>query len=292
MLKSMTGFGIGDYDTEEYKIHIEMKSVNQRYCDIEFHIPNGLNSIEDEARKIINKQVLRGKVDVYVNFSADKSSKKQIKVDKGLAIAYHKALNEMSDLLHLARPDDIGEIAQYPGVLTMEEGFCLEGYHEPFLQALSAALSELMKMRRAEGEYIYGDLQMRVDKLVNYVEKIDKFAPQIVDNYRQRLQKTIDDVLDKKNIDELRIIQETAIYADKVNFTEELVRLQSHFKQFEKMIEIDEPAVGRKLDFLVQEMNRETNTIAAKANCAEVAQLVVDVKGEIEKIREQLQNIE
>ena len=293
MIKSMTGFGAGNCENESYKIHIEVKSVNQKFLDLDFHMPRCLNPFEDAMKRRIRTYASRGKMDVNVNFQDKREKKKEIRVDKNLAIAYHKALNDMSDLLHLARPDDVCEIAAYPEVLRLEdmdEG--LEDCETVLLEALDAAMERLVQMREVEGRNIYEDFQKRIAVLEGYVENISGLAPQIVAHYRERLQKTLSELLDKQDIDETRIIQETAVYADKINYTEEVVRIRSHFKQFRRIIDTTDVPVGRKLDFLIQEMNREINTIASKANNVEAAQLTVDVKSEIEKIREQIQNIE
>lgn len=292
MLKSMTGFGVGDYDSESYKIHVEVKSVNNRYNDIVFHMPRLLNPLEDQMKKFIAGFVGRGKVDVFIAFTDATGEHKKIRVDKKLAVAYHKALNEISDLLRLARPDDVHQIAQYPEVLGIEENILdLDLFKGPFRQALEQAMTQFMAMRTAEGLHIYKDLAMRLDELAEIVTVIEKHAPQVVADYRERLQNLLA-AYAMQDVDQTRVIQEVALFADKANVTEEIVRLKSHFKQFRRAIDETEGAVGRKLDFIVQEMNRETNTIASKANSAEIARLVVDMKSEIEKIREQIQNIE
>ena len=293
MLRSMTGFGAGDAENESYRIHVEVKSVNQRYLDIDVHMPRLLNPFEEPMKKRIKAYASRGKMDLNVTFVDKRDKQKIIRVDKSLAVAYHKALNEISDLLHLARPDDVCEIAAYPDVITMEEtADSLEGCEEILMAALDAALKNFMAMREAEGANIEADFQQRLGVLEGYVEKIAALGPQIVEHYRERLNKTLKELLAAQDIDENRIIQETAIYADKVNYTEEIVRLQSHFKQFREILAAADAPVGRRLDFLVQEMNREINTTASKANSTEAAQLSVDVKSEIEKLREQIQNIE
>ncbi len=293
MLKSMTGFGAGDAENENYKIHIEVKAVNQRYLDLNLYMPRSLYPMEDAMRQNIKKYAARGKMDVNVTFFDKREKEKTIRVDKNLAIAYHKALNEMSDLLHLARPDDVCEIASYAEVLKIEENTAsFEGLEPVLLEALDQALQRFVQMRKMEGQNIQADFEQRIAKLQDYVEQEAALAPEIVEQYRVHLTKTIGELLERQDIDEARIIQETAIFADKVNYTEEIVRLRSHFQQFQQIIaETDEP-VGRRLDFLIQEMNREINTIASKANSNEAAQLAVDIKSEIEKLREQVQNIE
>ncbi len=293
MLKSMTGFGSGDAENDSYKGHIEIKSVNQRYLDLNIYMPRMLNPFEGAIRQKIKAHAARGKVDVNLSFLDKREKDTCIRVDKSLAIAYHRALNEMSDLLHLARPDDVCEIAKYPEILKIEEQAAdLTGAEIVLQEALDQAIVNFCHMREQEGTNLQADFEQRLSVLTAAVAQTAALAPAIVEQYRSRLQDTLNSLLSQQNIDETRIIQETAIYADKVNYTEEIVRLRSHFQQFEQIIsEMDEP-VGRKLDFLVQEMNREINTVASKANSVEAAKLVVDIKSEIEKIREQIQNVE
>jgi len=215
-----------------------------------------------------------------------------IRVNLSLAKSYHEAINEMSDFLRLPRNDDIKAIAAYPDVLMVEESSSLEGCDEVLFLAVERAMEGLDAMRRQEGQNIHRDFLERMKELESMVQKVSSLAPEIVGNYRRRLQKMMEELLADKEFDETRILQEVAVYADKVNYTEEIVRLESHFRQFRKMIEEDDGPMGRKLDFLIQEMNREANTIGSKANNAAAAQFVVDIKGEIEKLREQVQNIE
>ena len=198
----------------------------------------------------------------------------------------------MSDLLRVARPDDVAVIASYPDVLTVEETASFEGGEPVLVQALTQALKALDTMRQTEGGNLEQDFLRRIGTLSQFVEKLRTLAPDIVAHYRERLQATMEELLSAEDIDETRIIEETALYADKVNFTEEVVRLESHFAQFRAIIEGADAPVGRKLDFLIQEMNREANTIGSKCQSAEAAQTVVDMKSEIEKLREQVQNIE
>lgn len=293
MLRSMTGFGAGDCENDDYRVHAEVKAVNQRYLDIDIRMPRTLNVFEDAMKKLIKTRAARGKLDVYITFTDKREKQKKIRVDKNLAIAYHQALNDMSDLLHLARPDDVCEVAAYPDVLTLEEDTSVpDGSREVLLEALQQAMGQLIAMREAEGANILDDFEQRIQLLEGCVEQVAAMAPQIVENYRTRLQKTMEELLSKQDIDETRMIQEAALYADKVNYTEEVVRLRSHFRQFHEIVQTADAPVGRKLDFLVQEMNREINTVASKANCTEAAQAAVDIKSEIEKIREQIQNIE
>lgn len=292
MLKSMTGFGAGAAEDDSYRVLIEVKSVNQRYLEIGFHMPHKIDAFAEGMKKKIKEYVSRGKLDVNVSLTEKKDKTQSVRVDKNLAIAYHKALNELSDLLHLPRPDDITQVAAFPDIIKVEDNEeSFEGLEAVLAEAMDEALRNLTQMREEEGANLKQDFIDRLERMENMVEKIAGLAPQIVAAYRERLQKTLGELLSAEEIDQNRIIQETAIYSDRVNFTEEMVRLKSHFAQFRKILESDEP-VGRKLDFLIQEMNREINTTASKANNAEAAQIVVDVKSEIEKLREQIQNLE
>ena len=292
MLKSMTGYGEGAAESADWKVRVEVKTVNQRFLDIAFHTPKLLNAEEAHMRDRIKQTVARGKLDLFVTVEDLREKSAEIRVDRKLALAYHQALNEMSDLLRVARPDDVATIASYPDVLSVEETASFEGGEPVLDEALDKALSALDTMRQTEGENLKQDFLHRIETLSGFVEKLRTLAPDIVAHYRERLQATMDELLSAEDIDETRIIEETALYADKVNFTEEVVRLESHFAQFRAIIEGADAPVGRKLDFLIQEMNREVNTIGSKANSTTAAQLVVDMKSEIEKLREQVQNIE
>lgn len=293
MLKSMTGFGAGLAETEDYRAAIEVKAVNQRYLDLEIRAPHVLDPFVEAMKKKVKEYASRGKLTVSVQFLDKREHVREIRLDKPLAIAYHKALNEISDLLHLPRPDDVQTISSYPGVLTaMETQEGLDGADEVLLSALDEAMRRFTQMREKEGENLKADFLERIDLLAKQVEEVEALGPEIVKQYRERLETTVKELLEGKEIDETRIIQETAIYSDRVNFTEEMVRLKSHFTQFRAILENADAPVGRKLDFLIQEMNREVNTTASKANNVSAAQLAVEMKSEIEKLREQVQNIE
>ncbi len=292
MLKSMTGFGAAAIETEDYKVSVEVKAVNQRFLEINFHMGRQLSQWEDALRKCIKGVAARGKLDVYVSFADKRESQAHIRVNKGLVLAYQQALNEMSDALHLARPDDVQAFAAFPDVLEIESDSDISGMKPLLLQAMEQALANFDAMRAAEGSNIEADFAARLKKLLSMRAKVSELAPGIVQAYRDHLQQTVAEALQSQTFDETRLIQETAIYADRVDITEELVRLGSHFQQFQQIVAQSAEPVGRKLDFLIQEINRETNTIGSKANSTEAAQLVVDMKSEIEKLREQVQNIE
>ena len=292
MLKSMTGFGAAVAETEAYKVSVELKAVNQRFLELNFHMGRQLNPWEDALRKTIKAVAARGKMDIYINFTDKRESQASIRVNKGLVQAYHQALNDMSDMLHVARHDDVATFAGFPDILQVESDTDISPMEPVLLQAMEDALAQFDAMRQTEGENIRQDFLHRIDRLEQMKDQVHALAPAIVQGYRDHLQKVVSEALSEADIDETRIIQETALYADKVNYTEEVVRLGSHFQQFRQIIEAAEEPVGRKLDFLIQELNRETNTIGSKANSTEAAQIVVDMKSEVEKLREQVQNIE
>ena len=292
MIKSMTGFGAGDAETADFKVHIEVKAVNQRFLETNYHMPYSMNMFENQLTKKIKEYASRGKLDINIRFQDLRDKAVTVKVDKGLVAAYGQALQEISSQLELSAPVTAAQIASYPDVLKLnEENADLEAAQPVLMQAMEQALESFVAMREAEGQNIQRDLLARIDTLENFVGELEKLAPEIVATYRQRLENLLREYLAKEDIEESRIIQEVALFTDKVNYTEETVRLRSHFDQFRQIITAGEP-VGRKLDFLIQEMNREINTVASKANSAGAAQFVVDVKSEIEKIREQIQNIE
>lgn len=292
MIKSMTGFGAGSAENNDFKIQIELKTVNQRFLETNFHMPYSLGSFETNMVRKIKDYVARGKMDINVKFQDLRPQESQLSVNLPLVEAYGQALRDIETKLHLTDTITAAQIAAYPDVIltdTVEQS--LEEAEPVALAALEAALRRLVAMREEEGQNMEQDLLQRIGILEDYVEQLAILAPEIVASYKGRLEKLLGEYLQREAIEETRIIQETALYTDKVNYTEEIVRLRSHFAQFRSILQAEEP-VGRKLDFLIQEMNREINTVASKANAVGAAQVVVEVKNEIEKIREQIQNIE
>jgi len=294
VLKSMTGFGRGEYIDSNYRIVVEIKAVNHRYNEIVIRMPKTLGSLEDRIRRTIANTILRGRVDAFITVDEYGEKKKAVRVDKELAMAYHNAMRELAGILGMSVADNIYHLSKYPEVLKLEEVTeDVECLWPKLLAAIESALGNLMKMREAEGTNIEQDLLARVDKLQTYVATVEERAPQILVEYREKLLSRMRELLGAVGAepDETRLLQETAIFADRTNFTEEIVRLKSHLAQFHTTVKSSE-AVGRKLDFIVQEINRETNTIASKANDSNIANVVVEIKSEIEKVREQIQNIE
>ncbi|SMC56079.1 YicC/YloC family endoribonuclease [Sporomusa malonica] len=294
MLKSMTGFGRGEYIDSTHRIIVEIKAVNHRYNEIVIRMPKALGSLEDKVRRGIANTILRGRVDTFITVDEYGQKKRTVRVDKDLAMAYHNAMGELAGLLGVPASDNVYHLSKYPDVLKVEEiSEDVEKLWPKLATAIESAVLNLMKMREAEGANIENDLLARVEKLYTYIATVEERAPQILVEYREKLLGRMRELLAAVGAepDETRLLQETAIFADRTNVTEEIVRLKSHLSQFKAAVK-EREAVGRKLDFIVQEINRETNTIASKANDSTIANVVVEIKSEIEKVREQIQNIE
>ena len=299
MLKSMTGFGRGQYEDENFSVTVEMKTVNHRYNEVAIRLPRFLNPLEDKIRKTILKTVNRGRIDVFINADYTSSENCTLKVDKNLAAAYHKALQEVGSAigleeLNLNSAQEVMYLSRCQDVINVKEGFFdVETVWPKVEQAVKEALDNLVAMRETEGSNIYGDFIYRADLIAEKLTQIEARSPMVVEEYQAKLTDRLNNLLADHNItvEPERLLQEVAIFADRASITEEIVRLKSHIKQFKNIINSDQP-VGRKLDFLIQEFNREANTIASKANDYTLAQIVVEIKAEIEKIREQIQNIE
>ena len=258
MLKSMTGFGTAVAENTDFKVTVELKAVNQRFLELNFHMGRQLSQWEDALRQKISKTAARGKVDIYINYVDKREGKTLIRVDKNLALAYQSALNELSDTLHIPRPDDAAVYVNFPEILQVEQSTELTDLQPVLYQALDEALAAFDAMRRTEGGHIEADFALRLDKLAAMRQHVMELAPSIVNNRRTHLLAMVEEALAGKELDEARIIQETAIFADRVNYTEEVVRLESHIAQFRRIMTAAEP-VGRKLDFLIQELNTLIN---------------------------------
>lgn len=294
VIKSMTGFGRGEYMDNEYRLIVEIKAVNHRYNEIVIRMPKNLGPLEDKIRRSVSSALVRGRIDVFITIDEYGEKKRAVRIDKELAVAYNKALDELSELFAMPAKDRIYQIAKYPDVIRAEEVTEDALSLWPKLsQAVSIAVNNLMQMRITEGLNIQQDLIARIAVIESYINSVEERAPQVLVEYREKILGRMRDLLGMigEEPDVGRLVQEAAIFADKTNITEELVRLKSHLAQFYTALHIDE-AVGRKLDFIVQEINRETNTIASKANDFTVANIVVEIKSEIEKVREQIQNVE
>lgn len=293
MANSMTGFGRGEASGEGYQFTVELKSVNHRFFEASIRLPRNMMSFEERIRKLLQAKIQRGRIDVFVNVKETEEKKRLVKVDKELALSYDKTLKELALALKTPYETDIYRLVTLPEVLDVEdEEIDLEHIWEILSSAVNEALNGYNTMRQVEGEKLIHDLLKRLDRISTIKDQISTFSDSMVSDYQGRLRDRIQLLLSENTVlDEARLANEVAIFADRVSITEELVRLQSHLDQGSHTLQGIEP-VGRKLDFLVQEMNREINTIGSKANNINIAQLVVEVKSELEKIREQIQNLE
>jgi len=292
MIKSMTGYGRGENSQDGKEFTVEIKTVNHRYSDIFIKMPRQIGFLEDKVRELVGKAVSRGKIDVYITYYNYSDDTKVVTLDEGLAKTYISATESLRDKFSLKDDITVSLISRYPDVLKVEQAQEDEELLWSVLKtAVERALDALIKMREIEGEGLRNVLLERADYIDGVVAEIAKRAPEVPKEYKLKLTARIKELLDQQIIDENRLATEVALFADRCSIDEELVRLASHIRQLREALSIDQP-VGRKLDFLVQEMNREINTIGSKANDLSITKNVVEVKSEIEKIREQIQNIE
>lgn len=292
MIKSMTGFGKSQIDRSGYSVNCEMRGVNHRYFDPHIRISRRYMSLEDRIKEEIKKSVARGRIEITINIEKSGESARNIKVDKDLAMAYYKYLKELAENLNISPEIRIIDLFRLPEVFNVnDDNDDLELIWSILADAIRQAMVSLNDMRCREGGNLAKDILERQQIIADMVASLEEYAPQVAIDYQEKLRKRIADLIGQEQIDEQRIIQEAAIFADKSSITEEIVRLKSHIKHLEGFIGEDE-AVGRKCDFLIQEMFREINTVASKSNHLEMSRIVVEVKAELEKIREQIQNIE
>ncbi|NPV27709.1 MAG: YicC family protein [Firmicutes bacterium] len=292
MPRSMTGFGRAEVCGEGKIIVAEMKAVNHRYSEVVVRLPRQYSPLEERIRRVILNKVSRGRIDVYLNIEDESEKSRLVKVDKALAIAYYNSLKELAQILEIPLQVGVDQVAGLPEVLKLEEPENdLETIWSVAEPAVSLAVEELILMRQQEGKKLGEDLIHRLNKIAQFIKEIEARVPYVVQSYRERLQMRVQELLGETTVDEARLAMEVAVFAERCNITEELVRLDSHLHQFRETLGLDTP-IGRKLEFLVQEMGREINTIGSKANDLPIAHLVVEVKSELEKIREQIQNIE
>ena len=292
-MKSMTGYGKSSKTIDNREYQIEIKTVNHRYLDISIKIPKTISYLEEYIKKEISKKIKRGKVDVFVTFENNGEEGKNIKINKELAKIYIKQLKELADEENLSKEIPVMEIAKMPDILTIKIDQEDEKIKQEILDVTIEATQKLEQMREIEGNKIAQDLTKRIEKIENKIEEISKKSTGLIEEYVVKLEKRIQEILKTEEIDKQRIAQEVVIYADKCSIEEEVTRLKSHIYQFENLINDSEnETIGKKLDFLIQEMNRETNTIGSKANNLEITNGVIDIKTELEDIREQIQNIE
>lgn len=293
MAKSMTGFGIGEFKDQYYNLSVECKTINHKYLDINPRIPRKLFFLEDKLRFLIKDHLGRGRVDIFVKFETVTSVGSQLVYDAELAKQYYHILKNIKSDFGLEEPISPVDIAKFPDVVKITEAEDDEEILWNMLsEAANKALENLCNMRIIEGKKLEKDILARADLLERAVCDLEKYTDTIEKEYKDKLYARISELLDDpKVVDEYRLAQEVAIYADKSNITEEIVRFKSHINQLRDTVTADE-SVGRKMDFLIQEMNREVNTMGSKSSDVSIANLVINMKAELEKIREQVQNIE
>ena len=294
MASSMTGFGRGEkiFDTRRYTV--ELKSVNSRFCDINIRMPRLFNFADSKIRKLITDRLVRGKIDVFINFDDAESAATEVVVNEGLARAYAGALSRISEITEAENELTASRLASFQDVLTVRQKSVDEdALYEELVSCLNAAIDGMCEMRAIEGQNLVDDILGKVSQLENLRDEIATRAPGVVEDYRARLSNRIDEILDSEKralYDESRLAAEVTVFADKCAIDEELKRLISHYGQARKILG-GEANVGKKMDFLIQEINRETNTIGSKANDIEITNRVLLMKNFIEEMREQIQNL-
>ena len=292
MIKSMTGFGRSEIVKGNRKISVEIKSVNHRYLEAGIKMPKKLNVFESRMRDLLKKYATRGKIDIFINYEDDSESQVNLKFNQNIADEYMAIFNNMSEKYNLKNDMTVGGLARFPEVITMDEVQEDEEELWHFIEeAMKAALEQFVNTRILEGENLKKDLLGKLDHMEELVAFVEKRSPEIMKEYRSKLESKVKELLGDTTIDESRIATEVIIYADKICVDEETVRLRSHIEHARKCLNED-GGIGRKIDFIAQEMNREANTTLSKAIDIEISNAAIDLKTEIEKVREQIQNIE
>ncbi len=292
MIRSMTGYGSAKGSCEGFNIGVELRSVNNRYLDCSVRLPRGFLFAEDSVKSRVQSHISRGKVDVYISIDSAGTDAVLVKVNEQLASGYVEALQKLADTFEIENSLTALSLGRMPDVLTVEK-------QDADAEAMTAAIAEITEnalnaydeMRIREGKKLHEDVSRRLDTIESYVAEVERRSPETVKEYRERLWRKMSEVLQNTALDEQRILLEAGIFADKIAVDEETVRLRSHISQMRAMLSEGSP-IGRKMDFLVQEFNRESNTIGSKCNDSAVTKIVIEIKSEIEKIREQIQNIE
>ncbi len=292
MIKSMTGFGRSEIVEGDRRITVEMKSVNHRYLDVTIKMPKKLNFFEAAIRSELKNYIQRGKVDIFISYEDYTESNICVKYNKELAAEYVKYLEQMAKDFSLDNDVRVSALSRYPEVLSMEEQTVdEEELWQILCRTIEQASGSFVETRIKEGENLKNDLITKLDGMLAHVDFITARSPQIVEQYRKKLEEKVKELLEDAQIDESRLLMEVTIFADKVCVDEELVRLRSHIETMKENL-VQGGSIGRKLDFIAQEMNREANTILSKANDLEISNRAIELKTEIEKVREQIQNIE
>ncbi len=292
MLKSMTGFGRYELVSSQFKIIAEVKSVNHRYLDLNMKMPKKFNCFETAIRNLMKSKIQRGKVDLFLFYESETESNIVLHYNAGLAQEYMECFQKMKEQFCLADDISVSMLANLPEVLTMENvEENVEELWDSIQTTIENAVDNLVQTRVKEGEHLEQDLLGKLDRMLELIQVIEERSPKILIEYRTHLEEKIREILDGNGIDENRILTEVTIFADKICVDEEIVRLKSHIIHTKEVLKQQE-SIGRKLDFIAQEMNREANTILSKANDMQISDIAIELKTEIEKVREQIQNIE
>ena len=291
MIKSMTGYGKSTYSSNSREYQMEIKSVNHRYLDINIKMPRAISYLEEDVKKQISNTIKRGKVDVFITFDNNSDEGKNIKINTEIAKLYIKELRKLAEEENLLSNIEVTDISKFPDVLTIKNEQDDETIKQELMELTKDAANNLAQMRKIEGEKISKDFLNRIKTVEDTTLEISRLSTGLIEEYVVKLEARIKELLKTEDIDKQRLAQEVVLYADKCSVEEEITRLKSHTAQFRTLIQSEEP-VGKRLDFLIQEMNRETNTIGSKANNLEITNKVIDLKTELENIREQVQNIE
>ena len=293
MIKSMTGFGRCEVADGERKFTVEMKSVNHRYLDVNIRMPKKLNFFETSIRNFLKQRIQRGKVDLFITYEDLSESQVSLKFNETLAAEYLSYFKKMAETFSLENDIRVSSLSRYPEVLTMEEQVVNEEELWNGLEkALDGAVKQFVETRTQEGTRLRDDIVDKLDNMLILVDYVEERAPQIIAEYREKLENKVKDLLADAQIEESRIAAEVVIFSDKMCTDEEVVRLRSHIVHMKETLLSGENGIGRKLDFIAQEMNREANTILSKANDLKTSNVGIELKTEIEKVREQIQNIE
>ena len=292
MIRSMTGYGKQSLNVEKREYQVEIKSVNHRYLDINIKLPKSISYLEDAIKKEISEKIKRGKIDVFVTFENNSQEGKNITINKELAKLYIEQLKELAQEEKISSNIEVMDIAKFPDILTVKNNEEDETIQNELVQVTKDTINKIIEMKNTEGSKIEQDLLQRIDKIENKIVEISAKSTGLIEEYVVKLEKRIKEILKTEELDKSRLAQEVVIYADKCSIEEEVTRLKSHIYQFRNLISNNNETIGKKLDFLIQEMNRETNTIGSKANNLEITNGVIDIKTELEDIREQIQNIE
>ena len=292
MIKSMTGFGRAKCEYEGREYNVEIKSVNHKYSDVSIKIPRQISYLEEKVRKEILTKVSRGKIDVFITLQDYSEKGKNIKINKELAKVYISQLRELAEETGITADIDVIDISKFPEVLNISNQDNEEIYWDELRGVLDTALDNFVAMRETEGNKICDDLKVRMERIKEKVSKISSYSAGLVEEYIVKLNARVKELMSTDVIDENRLAQEIVIFSDISSIQEELTRLDSHISQFLDLLSNGNSPVGKKLDFIIQEMNREVNTIGSKANSTKISEGVIELKTEIEDVREQIQNIE